>query len=89
MHVNNQGDMNKSKIFGSNTELELAHGFDERRRFDVADRPSKLDEALATYGSGSVTADLREGSAPLQCRRPAPLQFHPLEFWRPAPPSLV
>ena len=35
--------MNECKIFRSDAELELAHGFDEWCRFDVTNSPPKLD----------------------------------------------
>ena len=42
MHVGNERDMDEGKVFVSNPELELPHGFDERRRLDVADGTAEL-----------------------------------------------
>ena len=43
VHVGDEGDMDERKVFVANAELELAHGFYERRGLDVPDRPSELD----------------------------------------------
>lgn len=37
-----EGDHDQAKVFGSHTELELAHGFDERRAFNIADCATEL-----------------------------------------------
>lgn len=37
--------MDKGEIGGADAELELAHGFDERSGFNVADGASEFDDA--------------------------------------------
>jgi len=34
--------MDQGKVFVTNSELELPHGLDEGRRFDIADGSTKL-----------------------------------------------
>lgn len=38
----NQGDVEKSKVVLAHTELELPHGFDERRRLNVSNGTAEL-----------------------------------------------
>jgi len=42
MHIGNERDMNKCKVIMSDSKLELAHGFDERRGLDVTYGASEL-----------------------------------------------
>ena len=42
VHIGHKGDVNERKVFMSNAELELAHGFHKRSRFNIANRATKL-----------------------------------------------
>jgi len=45
VQIGDEGNVDKGEIGGADTELELAHGFNERRGFDVADGSSEFDDA--------------------------------------------
>ena len=40
-----EGDVDQGKVGCTDAELELAHGFDKWRGFDIADCASELDDA--------------------------------------------
>ena len=64
----------------SHSELELAHGFDERRRLNVTYGASELQCVKRGGSMKSVGMDLIWMYVPQQCRRLAVHQFHLLGF---------
>lgn len=42
VHVGDERHVDEREVFVSDTELELAHSFDERRRLDVSNGTSEL-----------------------------------------------
>lgn len=42
MHVRHEGDVDEREVFMSDAELELLHGLNKRRGFDVANCSAKL-----------------------------------------------
>lgn len=49
VHVGYERDMNECEVFVADSELELAHSFDERGGFDVTDSTPKLQKSWATF----------------------------------------
>jgi len=42
MHIRHEGDVYERKVFATNAELELPHGFYKGRRFDIANSSAEL-----------------------------------------------
>lgn len=81
-HDRNERDVDERKVVGPHPELELAHGFDEGGRLDIADRASQL----GPFSSSPDHVD-REPNRPRLHRRPAPRPSHPPGSLPRAPPS--
>lgn len=63
-----EGDVNQGKVLVTDSELELAHGLDEWRGFDITDGTAELNLSFCHYQ--------RRQSSPRQCRHPVALQSH-------------
>jgi len=55
----NEGNVYQSEVLGSNSELELSHGLDERCRFDITDCTTKLLYQLQSKTGYLDNTDIR------------------------------
>lgn len=65
VQIGDERNVDEGKIGGADAELELAHGFDKWRRFDVADRSSELDDAYVWDFAGLVYGDFGDSFDPI------------------------
>jgi len=65
VQIGDERDVDKGEIGGADAELELAHGFDERCGFDVANGSSELDDAYVWDFARFVYGDFGDAFDPI------------------------
>ena len=65
VQIGDEGDVDEAKVGWADAELELTHGFDKGRGFDVADGPSEFDDAYVWDFARLVYGDFRDAFDPV------------------------